>query len=217
MDRIDVFLQTRDLYSWTRDTVAALQNMELANITILDNGSTQLDLLKWYDQLCPVPVVRLPNLGHLAVWKLNLEKYCNGYYVICEPYLDLSNVPDNVLVIMRDVLEVYQEVSQVSLSLRLDDIPDNLPGARGYQMQFWEPYRKRFYAGQFDTYFGCYRVGWRPGQHGVHIRLPAPYQARHLPWYTFGSWSEEELYYLQNANQSSNTAIAAKQYYPNLF
>src|ERR1700738_4112432 len=97
----------------------------LYEIIILDNGSTYGPLLDWYETLeDPTRVVRLCNLGHTAAWSSNiLEDVLTDHYVVTDPDLDVSAVPDDCLLHLKALLERKPDYRKIGLGLDVEGIP----------------------------------------------------------------------------------------------
>ena len=66
--RVTVIINNRDLLEWPRRMVEKLERMPgVAEIVILDNGSSYRPLMAWYRTI-PHRVLFLENLGHTAPW-----------------------------------------------------------------------------------------------------------------------------------------------------
>ena len=175
----------------------------------VDNNSTYLPLLDYY-KTTPYQVIRVPvNLGHTVVWQDGfLDRHgVEGRYIVTDPDLDLSGVPDDFLQVMNEGLDRYQGYDKCGLSLEIGDLP-NTAEARlvrdVYEAKYWErPLDKRYFHADTDTTFALYRA-----RHYSHsgIRTNRPYTARHIPWYyrCFENLSEEEKYYYSTADASSS-------------
>lgn len=154
--------------------VAQLSKFDQLAIYILDNNSTYLPLLNWYDTLkrSGINVIRFKkNLGHHAPWKSGLTyqlawKHKSSYYMVTDPDLDIANVPGDMIEMMTNVLN-NKDVFKVGLSLEINDIPEHYPAKKAVQdweAQNWqqnkiEPYQKtNLYKVGIDTTLAMYNI-----------------------------------------------------------
>ena len=202
---VTVVLNNRDLLTWPRAMVGAIEKFEgLADIVILDNGSTYEPLLDWYATL-PHTVVRLPNLGHTAPWSEEGRAHIKTrFYVVSDPDLGLEDTPRDCLLHLQDCLARYQRAGKIGLALRIDDVP---PESRYYahvnrlEKSYWQMplFEGGVRPAPVDTTFALYD---RKLMHRYMIgggRTDHPYTARHLPWSVIKP-DPEFRYYLEHAD-----------------
>ena len=186
-NRLDIGF--RDLLTW-------LKRAGMTDITVIDNGSTYCPLLDFYElsEMFNVKLIRAPNLGHEAIWKLGLHNTPNGERFV---YTDADCVPDpdcplDLVRKMHEVADRYAP-AKVGPAIRIDDIPSHF--AQRDHMRFCESdyWARRYPEGDcwnaaLDTTFALYDSGWgrwpQAETGGVqHVRLDFPYVVRHIPWY----------------------------------
>lgn len=179
---------------------------------IIDNNSDYPPLLEYYEET-PHEVVRLDkNLGSVAVWHPYagiLDEYdLDGNYIVTDPDLDTSGVPNDWLSVLQEGLRKYDFATKAGFSLRLDDLPNTPVGnkARELEASHWAfpTADGRFYRAAIDTTFCLCRTR-------IHdftaVRAAPPYCARHMPWYYTGESSvpADELHYLRSAKAHGST------------
>jgi hypothetical protein len=182
--------------------IDSLQEKGYSNMLILDNASTYPPLLEYYSKECSIPVIFLDqNYGHTALWSSGLiEKYRNDYYVYSDPDLVFSDYcPDDILYQMLKILKRHPRVDKIAASLRIDDIPDDYPLKKEVldnEERFFKRVKYGCYVADVDTTFAMYTPYASAAYHedDFTLRLPYPYQMRHLPWYQLEE-TEEDLYY----------------------
>lgn len=183
----------------------------LHEILILDNGSTYPPLLAWYAE-CPYHIIRMPNIGHTAAWQPNVQKEIRtDFYVVTDPDLDLSGLPQDTLNHLRAMLLKHPEQGKIGLSLEIDDYTPDLPfypinahvEASYWQAPLLEPGLRR---APVDTTFAIYHKRIMSEYRICGCRTERPYTARHLPWYVRDP-DEEFTYYLLHANDSSSFKV----------
>lgn len=178
----------------------------------IDNGSDYLPLIQYYDK-CKYQVYRLgANYGHTCVWLPELDILnklgITGRYIVTDPDLDLSGVPDDFLTVMNKGLDKY-EVDKCGLSLEIEDLPNSDEGnfiRYKCEAKYWKsPLDNEFFHADTDTTFALYREGVNHYSHSA-IRTNRPYTARHVPWYytDFNLLPDDEQYYFRTANDSSS-------------
>ncbi len=179
----------------------------------IDNGSDYPPLIKYYEK-CPYKVYKLgANYGHTCIWLPQLDILnklgIKDRYVVTDPDLDLSGVPDDFLSVMNFGLDNYKAFDKCGLSLEINDLPNSEEGnyiRNGCEVRYWQhPLDSHYFEAATDTTFALYREGITLYSHSA-IRTNRPYTAKHVPWYytDFESLSDEEKYYFRSANNSSS-------------
>lgn len=176
------------------------------HVIFIDNQSTYKPLLDWYHETGQ-RVYQLPrNCGHTVVWHDGILDLLNvrERYIVTDPDLDLSGVPDDFIHVLNRGLDLHPDVDKCGLSLRIDDLPDTAEGnyIRQHESKYWKKQSKSgFYDAAVDTTFALYRenVDWY-SHHAV--RAPWPYTARHVSWYYDGidNLPADEQNYFQAAD-----------------
>lgn len=175
-----------------------LRKFNLKNrIIIIDNNSTYLPLLKFYEE-CGVEVVRLKkNYGHLALWKISRFKEIveNEYYIYTDSdVVPLPDCPSNFVETFLKILISKPYLSKVGFSLSLDAIPDDYlkkEEVRKWEQKFWDKSKYfefspgiGYFDSPIDTTFALYRPGIYPfeARWWRSVRTDYPYAAEHLGW-----------------------------------
>lgn len=178
---------------------------------IIDNHSDYPLLIEYYANLCPYQVLHMDkNYGHRVIWDQNLlgKIGITGEYLLTDPDLYLSDVPDDFLEVMHEGLIRYPQFDKCALSLEINDLPDSPEGRfiRKHEARYWQnKLDKQYFKADTDTTFALYRAGVNHYSHSA-IRTNRPYTCKHVPWYyiDFNSLSEEDKYYFNSANESSS-------------
>jgi hypothetical protein len=178
----------------------------------IDNGSTYKPLLDYYDQTKYEVYELGANYGHTCVWLPQLDILnklgITGRYIVSDPDLDLSGVPDDFLDVLNRGLDKYP-FDKCGLSLEINDLPDTEEGRYiqdKTEVNYWRhPLDSQYFKADTDTTFALYREGVNHYSHSA-IRTNRPYTCKHIPWYytDFNSLSEEEKNYFRTANDSSS-------------
>ncbi|PIQ14667.1 MAG: family 2 glycosyl transferase [Flavobacteriales bacterium CG18_big_fil_WC_8_21_14_2_50_32_9] len=202
---------------YLKQLIDFLLSRKFLNIIIIDNNSTFLPLLDYFDELqnnTNITIHRLKeNDGHLVFWK-NIDlfkKYSKGYYVVSDAdIVPLESTPENFIKKFINLLNSNMDITKVGFSLYLDDLPDHNPNKEtivNWENQFWlEPHENHFKA-SIDTTFALYRPNYIRLEESFlkAIRTNKPYTARHGGWYINPTkLSEEQKYYINTANNSSS-------------
>lgn len=211
---IDVFVINRDLVTWPRNMVNKIKLMEGINrIIVVDNDSSYEPCLEWYESDKDIEVIRLDkNVGHKCIWDLNIPgKMDSNHYIVTDPDLDISYLPNDTCVHLKECFDERRVLKKIGLSLSVDDVPSDT-------MYFFEEWEKRlwkvdgddkvFYA-PVDTTFAYYDSSRINRYYVGGARTKPPYTAKHIPWYYTQDMlknDDEFLYYLKNASLSSSTA-----------
>jgi hypothetical protein len=209
---IDVFIINRDLVTWPKAMIAKIKTMnDVDRIVVVDNDSSYEPCLEWYEEERDIEVLKLnKNVGHRCVWDLNIpEQMDSNYYIVTDPDLDISHLPDDTCVHLKECLDERPSLLKVGLSLAVEDVPSDTM----YFFAQWEKYLwtvdsddKVFYA-PVDTTFAYYDSSRLNKYYIGGARTKPPYTAKHIPWYYTEDMlrkDEEFLYYLKNASLSSS-------------
>jgi hypothetical protein len=170
----------------------------------VDNNSDYPPLLEYYKN-CPYQVLRMnKNYGHQVVWQQGLlnELSLPDYYIVTDPDLDLSGIPDDFLSILEAGLKKYPQFDKCGFSLEINDLPPTDFCPAGYEKQFWEhKLDDMYFKAAVDTTFALYKV---PFHSYNAIRTNRPYTAKHMPWYyfDFDDMPEDEQYYFRTCRES---------------
>jgi hypothetical protein len=175
--------------------------------------------LEWYHK-SGLPVYQLSkNCGHTVVWHEEILDLLNvrEQYIVTDPDLDLSGIPDDFVDVLKRGLDVHPDVDKCALSLRIDDLPNTPEGnfIRSHELKYWKrQYPSGFYNADTDTTLALYRAGVDWYSHSA-VRAPMPYAARHVPWYysDFNALSPDEQFYFRTADGSSS---GKKRLFPNI-
>jgi hypothetical protein len=181
---------------------------------IIDNHSDYPILIEYYASLCPYRVIHMDkNYGHRVIWEQGIlnKLGITGEYIVTDPDLDLSGVPDDFLKVMQEGLTKYPQFDKCALSLEINDLPNSPEGnyIRGHEAKYWKnALDDKYFHADTDTTFALYRAGVTWYSHSA-IRTNRPYTCKHVPWYyiDFNSLSEEDKYYFRSANDSSSGKI----------
>lgn len=178
----------------------------------IDNNSDYPPLLEYY-KTSPYQVVRMDsNYGYLVVWQQQiLEKLgIADQYIVTDPDLDLSGIPDDFLSVLEEGLRRYPQFDKCGFSLEINNIKNQ--GTIDWEMQFWQkPLDPLYFDAAIDTTFALYKVR-HPSWSG--IRTNRPYTAIHVPW-NFSDLSElpdDEKYYFnkQDENTKSHSHLTGR-------
>lgn len=181
----------------------------------VDNASDYVPLLDYYAHTS-YKVINLPqNYGHTVIWQPVFESFLKSMvgskerYIVTDPDLDLSGIPDDWLEVLNEGLNRYRTFDKCGFSLEIRDLPSTEEGRRvreQFERKYWLlPLDEKYFDAPIDTTFALYREGARQYFHRA-IRTNRPYTARHLPWYynydDLDSLPADERYYILHANQS---------------
>lgn len=214
-----------NLLTWTRGLCKNLERLKgVDEIVILDNASTYEPLLDWYSD-CGYTVERFAeNYGHHALLTAYSPEKLGDYFIHTDPDLDLNEIPEDTVDILKIPYLANQSCIKSGLSIRLDDIPQNAilnkpcratAGNTIFQhesMFYTHPVMlgdHQFYSAAIDTTFYLSRTKyWRSLRNIVPgFRAAAPYRCRHMPFYYTEKIEDPEfLNYLQTCNRSASYA-----------
>ena len=174
----------------------------------LDNNSYYEPLLEYYKN-CPYQVIRLDkNYGCRAAWDKNILDLplIGKKFILTDPDLDLSGIPDNFLEILEEGLHRYPTYGKCGFSLRIDDLPKTEMGdsARYMEQQYWDnPLDNIYFDADIDTTFALYN---KRGFEYKALRVNSPYTAKHVPWYykSIEELPADEQFYYRTAVTTTN-------------
>lgn len=173
---------------------------------IIDNHSDYPPLLEYYKN-CPYQVFRMDrNYGHMVIWlnKLLDKLRISGNYIVTDPDLDLSGIPDDFLSVLEKGLEKYPQFDKCGFSLDISN--GKIPQCTiDWETKFWQhPLDEMYFNAAIDTTFALYRTK-EFSYNG--IRTNRPYTAVHVPW-LFSDLSElpdDERHYFNTQNENTRS------------
>jgi len=178
----------------------------------VDNNSDYAPLLEYYYK-CPYTVVRMgKNYGHQVVWQQGLldKLRIGSEYIVTDPDLDLSKIPNDFLPVLKEGLRRYPQFSKCGFSLEINDIPHQC--TINWETKFWkQPLDEQYFDAIIDTTFALYKT--KEFSYSA-IRTNRPYIARHVPWYY--TWvkdlPEDEQYYYntQSADIAEHSQVKGR-------
>lgn len=208
--KVTVIINNRDLLDWPRKMVERLESMlGVYEIILLDNGSTYKPLLNWYKNINH-KVIFLDNLGHRAPWISGvIDKIETDYYVVSDPDLDLSGVPDDAIFGLIEILDSNPELGKVGLGLETEGIPEDSPYYQhvlNYEkfVQDKNTDHQGLISMPVDTTFAVYDRRVLNEYKICGVRTAKPYLAKHEPWYIVQP-SGDFAYYLDHAEGDSSS------------
>ena len=170
----------------------------------VDNNSDYPPLLEYY-KTTPFEVIRMrENYGYKVVWERNLldRLGITGNYIVTDPDLNLSGIPNDFLNVLEQGLIKYPQYDKCGLSLEINDLPKTPFCSAEYESQFWQhPLDDTYFDAAIDTTFALYKVK----HHSFKaMRTNRPYTARHLPWYyfKFEDMPKDEQFYFKTCTES---------------
>lgn len=173
---------------------------------LVDNNSDYPPLVQYLSH-CPYQVMHMnKNYGYQVVWNPEttiLQRLgITGNYIVTDPDLDLTGIPDDFLSVLEEGLRRYPQYDKCGFSLEINDLPHTEFNPIKYEKQFWQhPLDKMYFKAAIDTTLALYKV---PFHSFNAIRTNRPYTARHMPWYYFDfeDMPADEQYYFQTCKES---------------
>jgi len=191
--------------TYLKDMVEWCQSHGLYPI-IVDNASDYPPLLEYYKSNPCELILLSGNYGHTVMWH-ELFPLPRERFIITDPDLDMSGVPDDFLWMLNKGLDRHY-VPKCGLSLEIEDLPDSDEGRliRKVEGVYWQdPLDDLFFVANTDTTFALYREGMN--HYTIEaIRTNRPYTAKHYSWYyaDFNLLPEDEQHYYLTANDSAS-------------
>ena len=132
-----------------------------------------------------------------APWGLGLVPK-DRPYIVCDEDIEID--PECPADLIEQLLDVsWYRRTKIGLQIRTDDVPQIARYAHSLNWERSLNDRRMLHGvldAEVDTHFAIYRTPINPGICGV--RLAAPYQCRHLPWYNV-EYTDEEIDYYRRA------------------
>ena len=170
----------------------------------IDNNSDYPPLLEYYKRT-PFKVIRMDqNYGYKVVWEQDILKRLGitVNYIVTDPDLDLSGIPDDFLSVLEEGLRRYPQYDKCGFSLEINDLPHTEFNPISYEKQFWSrPKDNMYFEAAIDTTFALYKV---PFHSFNAIRTNRPYTCKHMPWYYFDfeDMPPDEQYYFKTTSET---------------
>ena len=192
---IPIFIVSYNNGILVKRSVEAIRKFAPSNpITILDNASRfndTLDILSELEKLPSVTVKKYTtNTGPWRVLRdLEFNEVRKSPFVLTDPDLDLSTLPENTLEILTEI-QAKHKSSHVGLALNIFDKEDLIPSVYWlgrtifeWEIQFWLRHipddKYELYNAKIDTTFCLYNY-----EYPIHyIRVAGPLIVKHLPWH----------------------------------
>lgn len=216
--QLPIFINCRDRVGGLSQLVDWLLQAGYENLVLLDNDSTYVPLLQYYEDVRSdrVRVVMLgENLGYTALWEsgvLELLGVATPYVYTDPDVLPTETCPQHFLQDYLRILAMYPAIQKVGAALRYDDVTyaGSAQVKEPESCYYHAPLGVDAYFANVDTTFALYR-NVRFYHRGPAIRMAGRYAFRHLPWYyDYANLPEDEVYYLSHANASSTMGIEMK-------
>jgi hypothetical protein len=206
-----VFIVCRDRLTYLTQLLDWLESVGNADeVYLIDNDSTYPPLLAFYATTRHTVIRTGGNHGHKVGWKQGvLRRYAAGRrFIYTDPdILPVEDCPDDALARMAEVLDSTSDIYKCGFSLKIDDLPDWCrEGIVAWESRYWRPIDEwvNAYKAPIDTTFALHNPhAVRGFRYQPAYRLPPPYTARHLPWYTDPArLSDEDEFYRVHADTS---------------
>ena len=211
---VPIFINSRDRLDCLRKLIAWLQQAGYRRIYILDNDSTYAPLLSYYESLREargIEIIRLPNLGHKALWTSGIldQLSVRTVYVYTDSdVLPQEECPRDIVRRLYLLLRRYPFVDKAGPGIEYRDITfwDKKKIQQSHSGFYYVPLEQDAYFAPLDTTFALYRPV-RSYRLFSAIRTTGAMMVRHLPWYLDAeNLPEDERYYMAHANESSTQA-----------
>ena len=209
---IPIFINSRDRLGTLQDLILRLLELGQRTVVVLDNGSTYAPLLRYYREIEKhgIRVVRLPNLGHRALWDSGVLRTLGvtGAYAYTDSDIALGEgFPKDFMRRLLLCLSKHPYLVKAGLALEYRDITFyDREKIQAIESKLYEiPLAKDAYFADVDTTFAVYRGSIRHYVRGPSARLAGALTARHLPWYyDETNRPADETYYMEHAEAYSS-------------
>ena len=212
---IPIFIISYNRKDTLQRCIERFQKDGYKNLIILDNASTDDELLTYLKMLkCKVYFLK-KNYGHHVLWDCGLfeDIIKQQFFVLTDPdVLPIDECPTDYVEKFYEILQRHPDKTKVGFSLKIDDLPDEYKYKYDiirFESFYWEKrirYNFPIYDAPIDTTFALYCPSGGENRERFYdgIRTGFPYIARHLGWYV-NDFSQENYY--SNSGNSFSTSM----------
>jgi len=219
---LPVFIPCHNNGWMVKKTINDLYKFNICTFIILDNASDTiltLDILNELEQKDRVEIIRYPDNGgpHRVYFEERFKQYWENPYILTDPDLDLSTLPDNTMDVLLYLSKKYN-IGKLGLALNIFDKNDISEFFLKIEFPYWrfrlnlaEDPQYEIYNAQIDTTFSLITKN----QHGgpFQCRLAGKYAVKHLPFHKSYIQSLEEKYFNEYFNDISISKISTSLLY----
>lgn len=204
---IPIYIISYNRLTYLRQMITWLEDCGYNNITVIDNNSTQPELLAYLSSIQHTVVRTKKNYGYRVFYLLPKFFFDRNFrfFVITDPDLKpVEGCPNDFVKQFAEIMRRHYKYSKVGFSLKIDDIPDDYilkSDVLEWESQFYINQLKdvapfQIYDAGLDTTFSfCSPTIFVPRKASyMGIRTGYPYQLRHLPWYITRKDEENDYY-----------------------
>ena len=133
---ITIFIISYNRLDDLRKCISFLEKDGYTNLNIIDNASTDIELISYLKKLKHNVYFLEKNWGPYVLWESHLFDSIveNEYYVVTDPdIIPIEQCPSDYIEYFYSILQNYPEKTKAGFSLKLDDIPDSYP----YKYDVW--------------------------------------------------------------------------------
>lgn len=190
--------------TYLKEQIIWLEKCGLKNIVIIDNQSTYIPLLNFYDTLNYKVIRCQKNMGYLSLWfNPFFKKIRNNFYVYTDSdIVGSSCCPKDFIEYFFSRLIDIPKIHKIGFGLNLEGIRNSINEKyliKKNETKFWDfKYKDSdVFMAPIDTTFALYKPNTYGGYWLNAGRTDYPYLADHLPWF-MSIDSEENLFYENN-------------------
>lgn len=219
-----IFINNRNYLTWPKAMAEKFVG-EGHEVIFIDNNSTYIPLLDYYET-CGVQVVKLgKNMGGHAIWAAGIAQEQKEPFVNSDADYDLSTIPSDWDKVLLEGFEQFPHVTKFGFSWDESKVPpenpawieDNFVNHPNGLPQLWGPQVQlpnNWYNYANDSSFALQRPNTPDDITG--IRKGRPYTGTHMPWHItlepskdpnkrYYLWDDEIAYYFLTCEHSSFT------------
>lgn len=212
-----VFINCRDRAEPLKKLLSWLKNEGMKNIILIDNNSTNPELLKIYESNSYEVIKLNYNSGHISLWNDRIIKLFsqNQRFIYTDPDIIPEESAHGAIIKFNSLLNRYPEIKKVGFGLKIDDLPNSYHLKKdviAWEKKFWEQkLENNVFKAPVDTTFALYRESCAY-LHEPALRTGGDLVAKHEPWYTdSNNPSDDLIYYLERADRASNSWGAGEE------
>lgn len=223
-----IYIISFNRLSYVKQMVEWLEKFKFTNINIIDNNSSYPPLIQYLKSINHKVHYMEKNYGHKVFWVSGKfdDVIKSSCYIVSDPDIAANdNLDPEFIKEFYRLLGEYPNITKVGFALEKNNLPENEENkiVRKWEAQFWEHRiddRLEIYRANIDTTFALYRRGKLKTDTPVFysaIRIAGDFTAKHLPWYKWNSFTEEDQYYFDHANSKTASWLKNIAHYKKKF
>ena len=200
-----IIINSMNRLSYLKKQISWLENCGLKNIIIIDNQSTYLPLIEFYDKINYQVIRNQRNMGYLALWyNPFFDSIRNNFYIYTDSDVVASDkCPKDFIEYFYDSLINIKSLDKIGFSLNIKNLDQDIDKKFNIiknEKKFWcnKYANSNIFKAPIDTTFALYKPFTYGGYWLNSGRTNYPYTADHLPWLETSLDNDEIIFYESN-------------------